>query len=371
MNAAPDNSASGNQPYIRKETFLARYSRSSKLMVALGILLLLFLPMVWPKHGSVPLTPEPKVQTSAAEGPTVSPANKPGDKPAPLAPTGDAAKLDANAGTINDTDDRSARMAHVPDPGLTEDTAEGGLPRISEDGRKVWQVYARPFNTNDKRPRIAIVMVDMGLARGASDAALRRLPAPVTMAFDVQSPVVGAWLGRARQDGHETLLSLPMEPFDYPRSDPGPNALLTNLPASDNVQRLNKALHCGTGYVGITTISGSRFTTDPAKMAAVLDTLKRRGLLVFDAHVAPHSTLNDLAKQKQVPVAVATLQIDRDSSPHAIDAALNQLEQAAHLTGHAIGVASPLPVTLDHLEKWIKQLPDHGLALAPVSAVVE
>ena len=33
-----------------------------------------------------------------------------------------------------------------------------------------------------------------------------------------------------------------MEPFDYPRSDPGPNTLLSNIPNADNIQRLLWAL---------------------------------------------------------------------------------------------------------------------------------
>lgn len=373
MNPASGAPEPPNRPYERKETFLARYPRSLKLWVTATLLLLLVSPWLMPApKGERPSHAAPKREAVPEKkaGPAPEKPAAPAPAPAPAA-AGKSSGLDTGATAMNDTDDRGARMAHAPDPGLTENTADGELPRVGEDGRKVWQVYARPFNTNDKRPRVAIVIIDMGLSRMASDAALRRLPAGVTMAFDVQSPVVGAWLGRARQDGHETLLALPMEPFDYPRSDPGPNTLLTYLPPSDNIQRLGASLKSAAGYVGVTTLSGSRFTADPAKLTPVLETIKRRGLMVLDARIAPHSTLSDLAKQMQIPVAVATLRIDRDPSPAAIDSALNQLEQAARLTGHAVGVAAPLPVTLDHLEKWIKQLPDHGLALAPVSAVIE
>jgi polysaccharide deacetylase 2 family uncharacterized protein YibQ len=371
VNTPPGSPESERQPYVRQETFLAHYPRRLKLAVTVVFLLLAALPWLLPLARTSP-SPQnaPDLENVSAKS-AVAAANN-ASAPAPAAkPSIAVSKLESDAISMNDADDHNARMAHAPDPGLTEDTAEGELPRISEDGRKVWQVYARPFNTNDKRPRVAMVLIDMGMARMATDAALRRLPAAVTIAFDAQSPVVGAWLARARQDGHETLLSLPMEPFDYPRSDPGPGTLLTNLPNSDNFGRLIAALRSGTGYVGVTTISGSRFTADPDKMTPVLDVLKRRGLLVFDAHVAPHSALKDLAKQMHLPVSVATLQIDRDPSPAAIDSALNQLEQTANLSGHAIGVATPLPVTLDHLETWIKRLPEHGLALAPISAVVE
>ena len=34
---------------------------------------------------------------------------------------------------------------------------------------------------------------------------------------------------RARAQHHEILLQVPMEPFDYPDTDPGPQTLLTTL----------------------------------------------------------------------------------------------------------------------------------------------
>ena len=33
-------------------------------------------------------------------------------------------------------------------------------------------------------------------------------------------------VARAREAGHEVLLEVPMEPFDYPDNDPGPQTLL-------------------------------------------------------------------------------------------------------------------------------------------------
>lgn len=364
------NASAAVRAYVRKETFLAHYPRSLKLAVT-GVFLAGLLG-VW-------VLPHASHDETVFGGGEPSPQQRVVTGQEPLSPEGQLSvsrastnrSADPEAVAINDTDDRNARMGTAPDPGLSEAAAGGILPKTGEDGRKPWQIYARPFNPGDTRPRVAIVMVDMGLSGVASDAVVRRLPGPVTLAFDAQSPVLGPWLNRARQDGHETLLSLPMEPFDYPRSDPGPDSLLTNLPNSNLTQRLLSFLGRGTGYVGVTTMSGSRFTTDPAKIQLVLDTLKERGLMAFDARVSPHSVLRDMAKQDRVPVASTTLSIDRDPSPAAIDAALHQLEQTAQLDGRAVGIATPLPVTLDRLELWIKQLPHHGVALAPITAVVE
>ena len=126
-----------------------------------------------------------------------------------------------------------------------------------------------------------------------------------------------------------------------------------------------------TGYVGVTTTTGSRFTTDAAKFGEVLKQLHDRGLLVLDARAAPRSVVTDLALNARVPVATVTERLDVDLSPDAIDGALNDLEKVALQSGRAVGIVSPTPIMLEHLQNWMKNLPQHGVALAPLSAMVQ
>ena len=358
----PENKRAAALPFARA-AFLARYPRWLKVSAALLLLaLIMATPFLYHRGPSVISAPTETAKNAAPGKAEKAAANQP-DLPVATHLTG--------APSLNEQDDRSIKLTPAPDPHITEDTAQGSLPRVSEDGRQPWQVYARPFNTADQRPRIAIVIADLGLARVVSDAAIARLPANVTLAFDAQSPVAGAWCGRARQDGHEVLLSVPMEPFDYPRSDPGPHTLLTSLPNSDNIDRLLWALRQGSGYVGITTLTGSRFTTDPEKVRAILEVLKKRGLMIFDARMAPHSVAMDEAHEMHVPAVAETVRIDQSLSPDAIDDALNQLEKTARLTGRATGLATAEPVVIDRLQAWFKDLPSRGIALAPVSAMTQ
>ncbi len=356
----------------RRETFLAAYSRNFKLAVVTLVLAVAVLPwaldrllslsdVTIPGHLVKKIAHVTHVQSADAEmRPEV---------------TGQVNQAQlgnqVNEPALNSQDDKSIKLILAPAPAVTEDTPQGSLPRIGEDGRPPWQVYARPYNVADRRPRIALVITDLGLARAPTDAAISRLPTNVTMALDVQSPVVSAWGNRARQDGHEIIINVPMEPFDYPRSDPGPNTLLTSLPNSNNIERLTWALRECVGYVGITSFSGSRFATDPDKMRAVLDILKQRGLMIFDPRIAPHSVIMSLAKEDHIPYAVGTLQIDDELTPDAIDKTLARLEKEARLNGHAVGIAGSSPLVLDRLQLWLKNLPDRGISLAPLSAVVE
>lgn len=67
---------------------------------------------------------------------------------------------------------------------------------------------------------------------------------------------------KARRYGHEVLLQIPMEPFDYPSNDPGPYTLLTDLPPKENIQRLDWLMSRFTGYFGVTNYMGAKFTAN-------------------------------------------------------------------------------------------------------------
>ncbi len=250
------------------------------------------------------------------------------------------------------------------------------LPPPSEqpaatDQRDAWQVHGRPFDGQDPRPRIAVVVTGLGLSATATEAAMQQLPGAVTLAFAPYAKRLDEWIAQARAAGHEVLLDLPMEPRDYPRDDPGPFTLLTSLSPEQNLARLDKVLSGGTGYVGVNNMMGSRFAATSQSLRPIFETLKRRGLMFLDGRTEQRVVAAQLAVELALPYAVNNLQIDAEASHLAIDAALRELERQARNTGFALGMASPYPVTLERLAHWVTTLQRKKLALAPVTAVVD
>lgn len=304
---------------------------------------------------AVVIPPPPAAAPKAPATPSAGPPPLPTDA-APLA--------------LPDAAAPNAVLVAAPVPGLVEDSRNGPLPKIAEDGRKPWQVYARPFPATDKRPRIAIVMADMGISGVTTGNALAKLPVGVTLAFVPYAERLDNWVERARTKGHEVMLAVPMEPLNYPRDDPGPNALLTMLAPDRNIERLEWSLGKAVGYVGITSTTGSKFTGNQAAVQPMIDALKARGLLFVDARANPKSIAGPLATLAGVPRALADRTIDRDLSRGAIDDQLRELEGLAKANGAAVGMASPYPTTIERINLWMTALADRGFVLAPVSAVV-
>jgi hypothetical protein len=233
-----------------------------------------------------------------------------------------------------------------------------------------WRRYAGEFSVADPRPRIAIVFTSLGLSDAAGDAIILHMPPGVTLAFSPYSRKLTEWIARAREDGHEVLVELPMEPLNYPDDDPGPLALLSTLPVQDNITRMDGILARADGVVGVAALMGSRFTTSSDLMRPLLTALGERGYVYVDNNAAPFSVLPTLASEIAVPIAINNHYIDREASRIAIDGRLQQLERIARAEGAAVAFASPYPITIERLATWIPTLEAKGIVLAPITAVV-
>lgn len=243
-------------------------------------------------------------------------------------------------------------------------------PQAQQAAPPVWQKLASPFDANDTRPRIAVVIVDLGLSSAATQAAIQNLPAGVTLSFSPYADNLDNWINLARAAGHEVLLGLPMEPTSFPTRDPGPETLLTSLSPRENLDRLNWVLSRASGYVGVTNYMGSLFTASPQALRPVLVTLRDRGLMFLDARTTPRSEAGHLATEVGLPRAINDRMIDGEASRAAIDAMLADVEKVAKETKNAVAMGQAYPVTFERLAAWLPTLQGKGIALAPITALV-
>lgn len=257
----------------------------------------------------------------------------------------------------------------APDPALVEEGAAGPLPKVGSDGREPWQIYKKPHAGDPDEKRIAIIVGGLGLSRVATQAAIDRLPAAVTLAFDSYAPNLRNWLAQARAGGHEVLISVPMEPANFPFSDPGPLALKTDVDAENNIKALNQVLGLATGYVGVVNVMGSQFTGSEAALKPILQSLHERGLMYVDDGMVESSQAPKLADTIGMPWAKGNAKIDAVMSKSAIAAKLAELEALARKTDSAIGLAEATPVSIAQLTAWASTLAPKKLVLAPISAL--
>ncbi|MGV3491297.1 MAG: divergent polysaccharide deacetylase family protein [Devosia sp.] len=256
------------------------------------------------------------------------------------------------------------------DPELVEQTEFGPIPRMSGTGLRPFDMYARPAPSTSGRPRIAIVVSGLGLNTESTQQAITSLPEDITLAFAPYGRTLDKTVTTARSEGHEIFLEVPLEPFDYPDNDPGPDTLLTGQPPRDNMSRLFKVMSSFEGYAGIINNMGARFTASGADFGPVMEELGARGLGYLDDGSSNRSLSPQLARANRVPFARIAVPVDANPSRAAIDKALAELERQAQSGNGAIGIISALPVSIEAVSEWAAALSDRGIDLVPASALM-
>jgi polysaccharide deacetylase 2 family uncharacterized protein YibQ len=256
------------------------------------------------------------------------------------------------------------------DPQLLEDSRHGQIPKIAADGRRASVVYARPVKLPPDKTdsaRIAIVLGGLGISTSATAEALEMLPAAVTFAFAPYGAGVENLADNARARDHEVLLQAPMEPFDYPDNDPGPQTLLTALTPAQNIDRLQWLMNRIQGYVGIASLMGSRFTASDQALSPVLREIAKRGLIYVDDGSSARSVAGQIAGAQNLPFAKADIVLDAVPAPAEIDHALARAELMAREHGGAIAFANASPVSIARIAEWAKGVTGRGFVLVPIS----
>jgi uncharacterized protein len=257
------------------------------------------------------------------------------------------------------------------DAKFVEMTTQGPVPKIAADGVRPADAFAQPVKPLAGRPdapRVALIVGGLGVSAKTTSEAIARLPGPVTLAF-VPYGSDAALVARARTGDHEILLQVPMEPFSYPDNDPGPQTLLTSLAPQQNLDRLHWVMSRFQGYVGIINMMGARFTASEQAFAPVLQDIANRGLIFVDDGANPRSVAGRIAGADNLPFAKAEVTVDAVPTPAEIDRALGRLETAAREHHTAVGIASALPASIDHIAKWAKAAESRGVILVPITAV--
>ncbi|MDO9059210.1 MAG: divergent polysaccharide deacetylase family protein, partial [Bradyrhizobium sp.] len=325
-----------------------------------------------------PATPGEGEKSAMAPAVAAEPGAKPATKQAAPAEQKTVTIIDGSSGKRQDvaiggeadkaeTDKAPAMMAGV-DQRLLEKSRYGMIPMVAE-GLKPFTVYAAEADRARaaKMPVVSIVVAGLGVGAAKTTDAIMKLPPAVTLAFTPYGSDPSKLAERARAQRHEILLQIPMEPFDYPDNDPGPQTLLTTLGPEANLDRMYWHLSRFQGYAGIANFMGARFVVTDAVMQPIIREAAKRGLGYLDDGAAPRSTAPALAAAQAMPFAKADFAIDAVPTAAEIDRALARLESLAKERGIAVGIASALPISIERIGVWIKALESRGIMLVPLT----
>lgn len=286
----------------------------------------------------------------------ISPVQRPDNRPVLLNPPGRVGQ--------------SAHLAHLPDPAVIEDTGTGKLPVRGANGERAFDIYARPWS-GARGARVAIIVGGLGLSQTGSQHAIKTLPEEITLAFASNGNSLQRWMQEARRQGHEILLQVPFEPYDYPANDPGAGTLTVEAGEDANLADLHTAMARITNYTGITNFMGGRFLADPDALEPIMRDLAERGIMFVDDGTSARSLTDQFAKTLGIPFAASDMVLDATQERGYILSKLDELERVARRNGTAVGVASAFEVSVDAIATWAEEAKARGIEIVSASAVAD
>jgi polysaccharide deacetylase 2 family uncharacterized protein YibQ len=250
------------------------------------------------------------------------------------------------------------------------------------EGTLTVHVYLRDFYTHrvvfmtaavehpvKKRPRVAIIIDDLGYDRGlASD--FFGLDLPLTLSVLPSAPFSKEIAKNARKRGFELLLHMPMEPRNLNGSNPGPMVLTTHMQDGTIRNVLSKSLSKIPGARGVNNHMGSLFTEDRDKMKVFLGELKKKGLFFVDSRTSPNTIGKSLSQQMGVPAVERNVFLDNDLQSDALRTQMDRLLGLSRTLGFGVGIGHPHHQTLELLKEYLPRL-RREYEVVPVSDLTE
>ncbi|MFA6955510.1 MAG: divergent polysaccharide deacetylase family protein [Thermoanaerobaculia bacterium] len=212
---------------------------------------------------------------------------------------------------------------------------------------------AAPQSTGEKR--IVLILDDVGFENQPLEEAAS-IDAALTFAVIPTAPHARRAASMLSARGFEILCHLPMEPLDFPRQSPGPEAILVSLTNEEIRRRTLEGLRAVPEAVGVNNHMGSRATRDRRVMENVASVLKDEGVFFIDSRTAGNSLAAAVVGAGSVPVAARDVFLDDDPREIAVRRQLKELVRIADRKSYAVGIGHVYPSTVRVLIEEVPKL---------------
>jgi polysaccharide deacetylase 2 family uncharacterized protein YibQ len=217
-------------------------------------------------------------------------------------------------------------------------------------------------------PLVAIIIDDMGYDKKIAKK-FSQLNGGITFSILPHSPYQESVARLAHKNGLDTMLHLPMEPFEYPQVDPGPGTLLTTMTPDQLIRTLKNNLASVPNIKGVNNHMGSKMTAESSQLYQIFSILKKRNLYFIDSRTSVKTVCKPSARLFQIPFAQRDIFLDHFQEPDFIRKQLKELIRIAQRNGEAVGIGHPHTITYEILREMMPEL-QKKVKLVPASEIV-
>jgi len=261
--------------------------------------------------------------------------------------------------------------AIAPIDGLYQSSDYGLLPITNkETGMTPFKAYKKDVSVDGAKPSIAFIVVNMGINNDLTKNLIESLPEEITLSFSPYAWNVKALMMAAQQDKHETWMTIPLETKDYPKTDPGPLAILNGASIKQNQIRLNTLMGKAVGYAGFISEKDHAFRSENARTSPIFKDVFNRGLAIIDSNDKSINFVKRIAEKNGYPHGQNNFWLDDDLRPLALNQKLRQALEQSRNNGKTIVMLRPYPASIKTLQKFLSSVAAQEFNIIPASALV-
>ncbi len=217
------------------------------------------------------------------------------------------------------------------------------------------------------RARLALIVDDCGQWLHIEEGYIA-LPIPLTLAILPQVRYSTRIADEAHAAGKGVMLHLPMQPISA--LDPGPGKIMVSMNDETIEAQTARDIDAIPYAEGANNHEGSRATSDPRVMAAVMRVFKRRGLFFIDSRTIATTVAQRTAQEYGVPNAARDVFLDDRNTVPAVEAQLRLAAKIALKRGSAIAIGHPRPATLAAVRALYPELEREGITFVLARSLV-
>jgi polysaccharide deacetylase 2 family uncharacterized protein YibQ len=235
-------------------------------------------------------------------------------------------------------------------------------------------LYYRNYQVKETdKTLLAVIVDDFGYYGGELLDDFNQLDSNITFAIMPGLENSTDVMFTAEAGGHETMIHMPMEPLNYPRNNPGPDAIYVHMKENEIRRKMQFYFDQLPLCAGANNHMGSLVTADKDIMKIVLEELKNRGLYFVDSRTSQSSVAYSLAQEMMLPSLENNLFLDTpDISDATLELKLKTLTnlQKKHDKLVVITHCSNRK-QLDYLKKFLSLIENMDFELVPVSRLLQ
>jgi uncharacterized protein len=263
-------------------------------------------------------------------------------------------------------------LAHVAEFHHLQRVVRPGAPGLERfdylaEGRRTQSIHlvtpiaaASASLAPSHRPRLAIVIDDLGNDRAQADA-LFRLSYPLTLSVLPYLSNSGEIAEEAHRRGYQVMLHLPMASTAGENDEPV--ELHPGMDANTVEKTFASMLDTVPYAAGVNNHEGSLGTSDPRLMRDLMPLLHDHKLFFIDSRTTAETIAETAAHAAGVPAASRNVFLDDDQSAGAIRKQFALAIRDAREKGSALAIGHPHPETLQVLTEMLPEAKRQGVTL--------